>query len=456
MRRTVIALTGISLVLVTSLATPRTAAAGVTIIHVTTTVDAIADDGACSLREAVIAANTNAQVDTCAAGSASGDLDNIDIPEGTYTLALAGAGEDAAATGDLDLLGSVGIDGPPEGELVVIDAAGLDRVFDVHASADRVFFRRVTIANGAAAGDSGGGVRVASSGDLNPDGGCTASLSAAFTRAVVRDSVADLGGGIDAGQCASLEVIWSSVVDNSAIGDGGGFAIDGDAGSAVILHSTISGNVAGGRGGGLWAGGAVSGGLFLTTTAHNQAGQGGGIALEASSFQSFAISDSVLAHNGGGDCWLETGEEVYTRYSLDSDGTCGDGPGVIASADPLLLPRDTRPVAYRLGAGSPAIDAAAPDCPAGIDSTQDQYFTFRPLDGDGDGQAVCDMGSSEAPEVAVEPAPSPTDGGGGGVALPDTAAAVLPELYFAFAGVALLIASGCIVLQRPAMRRRPS
>lgn len=69
---------------------------------VTTTTDS--NDGACtvalcSLRDAVIAANANAGADT------------ITLPAGTYTLTLVGANEDAAATGDLDITGTVTING---------------------------------------------------------------------------------------------------------------------------------------------------------------------------------------------------------------------------------------------------------------------------------------------------------------------------------------------------------
>src|SRR5689334_20797495 len=67
---------------------------------VTTTTDS--NDGACtvalcSLRDAVIAANANAGADT------------ITLSAGTYTLTLVGANEDAAATGDLDITGTVTI-----------------------------------------------------------------------------------------------------------------------------------------------------------------------------------------------------------------------------------------------------------------------------------------------------------------------------------------------------------
>src|SRR5439155_19826905 len=56
-------------------------------------------DSDCSLREAVLAAN---------AGSGG---DTIVLPAGHYRLTISGPGEDAAATGDLDLTTSVMIAG---------------------------------------------------------------------------------------------------------------------------------------------------------------------------------------------------------------------------------------------------------------------------------------------------------------------------------------------------------
>ena len=62
-------------------------------ITVNSTGDVIADDGVCTLREAITAANTDtasgAMGGECIAGSGT---DTIDVPAGTYTLALAGTG----------------------------------------------------------------------------------------------------------------------------------------------------------------------------------------------------------------------------------------------------------------------------------------------------------------------------------------------------------------------------
>ena len=73
-------------------------AAGIT---VNTTDDELNVDGDCSLREAIESANTDAAADACFPGSGP---DVIAVPAGTYTLSIAGANEDANATGDLDIL----------------------------------------------------------------------------------------------------------------------------------------------------------------------------------------------------------------------------------------------------------------------------------------------------------------------------------------------------------------
>ena len=79
-----------------------------TTIPVTTTADDLAMDGNCTLREAVIAANTDLPVDRCPAGSGA---DTILLPAGTYVLSLTGPGEDASQSGDLDISSDVTIRG---------------------------------------------------------------------------------------------------------------------------------------------------------------------------------------------------------------------------------------------------------------------------------------------------------------------------------------------------------
>ena len=72
-------------------------------------------DGLCGLREAVIAANTNAAVGPCPAGTAGSDT--VSLPAGTFKLELPGVGpesvnaSDGALGGDLDLIDQTAIEG---------------------------------------------------------------------------------------------------------------------------------------------------------------------------------------------------------------------------------------------------------------------------------------------------------------------------------------------------------
>src|SRR5689334_20306327 len=72
-------------------------------ITVTTTLDELTNNTTCSLREAIIAANTNsnAHENDCNPGSNT-STDTIRLANGeTYWLTRSGSGEDASATGDL-------------------------------------------------------------------------------------------------------------------------------------------------------------------------------------------------------------------------------------------------------------------------------------------------------------------------------------------------------------------
>ena len=84
-----------------------------TTIRVTDFGDIKQNDGVCTLREAVIAANkdqaSGKKRGECKAGKGA---DTIELTAGTYTLVRTDAGqEDAANTGDLDIVGDLTIIG---------------------------------------------------------------------------------------------------------------------------------------------------------------------------------------------------------------------------------------------------------------------------------------------------------------------------------------------------------
>jgi len=112
------------------------------------------------------------------------------------------------------------------------------------------------------------------------------------------------------------------------------------------------------------------------------------------------IASTVLANSqGGGNC---EGEVLSDGDNLAADDSCGLGEiGDLESVDALLAPLGDHggPTDTHLPLpGSPWIDGGDP---VSCISATDQCGSLRPLDGDGDGTAACDIG-------AVEVLPEPT------------------------------------------------
>src|SRR3954469_18623259 len=231
--------------------------------RVNTTLDTVAVNlkngkdaaGHISLRSAIQAADTR------------GGSNTIILPGGTFTLTIAGAGEDAAATGDLDITRNLTIKGKnPAG--TIIDGNNLDRVFQVLGG--KVSISKVTIQHGRAAG-TGGGV-------LNSGGQVTLSSVAILNNiaagndgtAGANGSSSQFGGAGGAGTAGtdgqgggifnaagSLSISSSTIAFNQAIGGDGGAGGDGGVGIGLDAAAGAKGqNAIGGAGG---AGGAAGG-----------------------------------------------------------------------------------------------------------------------------------------------------------------------------------------------------
>ena len=106
--------------------------------------------------------------------NASPGADTVVLPSGTYTLTIAGTGEDANATGDLDVTDDLALQGADAGTTIIQACAvvapattcqAVDRVLDVDPGAKgiTVTVSGVTLRNGFAPSnnfdDGGGGVR---------------------------------------------------------------------------------------------------------------------------------------------------------------------------------------------------------------------------------------------------------------------------------------------------------
>ncbi len=196
------------------------------------------------------------------------------------------------------------------------------------------------------------------------------------------DNFALMGAAL--GNNGNMVVDGSTFSGNRAVAWGG--AIDHRAGSASITNSTFSANRAS------WGGGAINSVADITiestTFYENSAPEGGTISGTAT------LTNTIIAGSlAGGDCF---GSVVDGGHNLDSDGTCGFDPanGSLPNTDPLvgpLLDNGGPTLTHALLPASPAIDAGDnSQC-----SSTDQRAVFRPIDGDVDGLAICDIGSYE-------------------------------------------------------------
>ena len=314
----------LALALLLALATPPATAHAAT-IAVSTTADELNSNGNCSLREAIHAANTNAVVDACIAGS--GGTDTITLLAETYTLTIGGTGEESNVTGDLDILGDLTINGAGSAS-TVIDGGGIDRVLHI-LSAVTATIDGVTITNGSTTSAGGGGI-------LN-DGTLTLTTST-----VSGNTAANWAGGIR--NDGSLVLSGSAVSGNTASNGQGGGILNADAGTQIILtDSTVSGNTASLGAGGIFNYGTVT--LTNTTIGDNMAvnGDGGGIVNAIAG--TLTLTDSTVSGNtagwGGG---IRNDGSLVLSGSAVSGNTASNGQGggiVNANAGALLTLTDS-------------------------------------------------------------------------------------------------------------------
>jgi CSLREA domain-containing protein len=341
---------------------PHPAAATFTVTRTDDPAPGSCDPSDCSLREALLEARAG---------------DEISLPPGHYRMTIPGTGEDNGAQGDLDLKHDVTIEGAGA-RSTVIDAQGVDRVFDV-ASGIHATITDLAVIGGLSAGN-GGGIR---------DAG-TLSLS---RLAVIGNQALASGGGIEVTGDATVQ---SSTIAGNQSAAGGGVHVGG---TALVENSTISGNRAGGsassgKGGGVAGSGGTALRLTSSTVSDNQsfnaALTGGGLAAAPYA----AVDNTIIANNvahdlsqtarAASDCDVPV---ATLGHNLSDTTDCGldapsDQQGVPVALGPLTDnggPTDT----VAIPGGSAAVDYGA-DCQA-----MDQRGVSRPRDG------ACDIGAYE-------------------------------------------------------------
>jgi hypothetical protein len=231
-----------------------------------------------------------------------------------------------------DITESVSIIGPGPDQLTVRrDTGGDYRIFTV-ATTGTVSFSGLTINNGSVtAGNSGGGIQIASNTVTVNVTNCTLSLNVAVdsggggiangngtvnvTNSTLSGNSAVVGGGISTFSGSTVNVTNSTLSGNFTVGGNGeGGGIFNDSGTVNVTNSTLSGNSAGSSGGGgifTFGGGTVNV-TNSTLSGNSTTGTGGGIddldsTVNVINSTLSRNSSAGTGNNGGGGIGISSG-----------------------------------------------------------------------------------------------------------------------------------------------------
>jgi CSLREA domain-containing protein len=257
-------------------------------------VDAAPGDGvcaaagaACTLRAAVMEANLLP------------GADEIQLPAGTFPLSIAGIGEDAAASGDLDVAADLVLAGAGAG-VTTIDALGREAAIEVVGTVPPfgpVIVRDLTITGGAGPGT----VRAVGSFEgsltiervvLRDNAASLGAMQCVFAHCIARDSsILDTfgGAGIFGGpvQPASFSIrVERSVIARNQ--GGGTFMASGLMNTAEVLASSVSDN----GGDGVFC----TDGPCIVEDSWIDGNAGAGVAMAVE--RGPVIRRSIISHNG--------------------------------------------------------------------------------------------------------------------------------------------------------------
>ncbi len=321
---------------------PPVAAAAAT-FQVTSTEDRVDDNigdgvchgqglpaGVCTLRAAVQEANKNAGADTI-------QLNPGTVVKPTVYALTGAAGEDAAATGDLDVTGALTILGASGVRAVaagrpIVDAGKRDRAFDVMSGAS-LRLTGVVVRNGSVV-PSGNAATTANSG-----GGIRASGELVLSDDVITGNAAALGGGVTSRK--SLVASYTTFSSNTAtFGDGAG--ID-SYGTLSLEHVVVSGNTASGY---QSVGGVRS--LGTATISDSTFDRNTGSAIGILSGSTMTLTRSTLAQNAasgpsgvGGGVFIHAGNLTVTNSTIAGNSAATLGGGIYLNSGQATLVNDT-------------------------------------------------------------------------------------------------------------------
>jgi CSLREA domain-containing protein len=277
--------------------------------------DSEAEGNQCTLRAAIQEANIQ------------GADDVINVPAGTYTLKIytlkiAGAAEDASATGDLDITRALTIKGAGTISTTVAGGAELgDRIFQNHGGAS-TSISGLTITGGSTEGPLDG---------LNDGGDIRNTGTLKVSNSTITGNTAEYGGGLY-NEFGTLTVERSTLNGNTASWSGGG--IDSwttenlITEKTTIANSTISANSATGYGGGVYNGLGLTE-IEYSTITNNGAptDQGSDVTSvdNGSNPANTTVFSSIISGNKNTDVVDYIGENGINAFVSEGYNLIGDG-----------------------------------------------------------------------------------------------------------------------------------
>lgn len=379
--------------------------------------------------------------------SLRGAIRNVQENNLTDALIVLPANHYRLQLGQLVIRRSLSIRGE-HADTTVIDALEKWRVILIEgASTPTIQIANVTIENGKVESQKGGGIRIEEGAILilarsvvrnnltvnvhqQPGGGIFNAgqlriIESTITNNAVPTDFDDgapepSGGGIHNAAGAQLLIERSTIFENIA-SFGGGIS---NWGNMTIVNTTISGNDASIQGGGIWNAG--TGTILFSTITQNErkdfpnAGSsrqsgGGGIYNGDPEYPypgTLSMGSTILVDNFPGfgrECLSSHPASQFTSLGGNLIGLLGvecnmvrqNSDQIGGSIDPKLASLGYYggpTLTHALRSRSPAIDQGINgDCPR-----TDQRGLVRPLDGDGDKRARCDVGAFEANFVPVD------------------------------------------------------
>ena len=408
-----------------------------------------ANSSSCTLRDAILSANTNSAVSgsSCTAGAGddiiefSDSLANLtitlslgELPEITSTISINGSGQiqteingnSDSGIFDIDEAGSLTLSqltlkgGARDyggaihstGSLTILDSkltnnsasgsggaifSGLTDVYDSISSPS------VTIANSIisnnSAGANGGGLFGASGGGLFFRSGTIASISRSL---LLENSAGNSGGGIHLTGSSKLTLSDSTVTENDSGGNGGGLTSVFELTYMNVNNSTITNNTAANDGGGIFAIGdvfgyastAVANSILSGNEADNKGDEGSGaMIIENSLIGSSSITLPQAIDISGSRLVITENNIIATND--------GDRPSALTD---ILLPLANN--------GGPTLTHALPEFSPAIDAGN-QFRSSIPRRrrecsaadqrGEPRNPIECDLGAFETTGLAADP-----------------------------------------------------